>query len=147
MRTRWICFRISFVAAWLLLTTRSTTLAAELRLRESLLQQQRDKVSITVTATVNHLGNEAHSLSTQLSSEDCDLHVPLRSREIRVSFIGEVKNACSEVPSGEGNKYWHNAIYDETHGRAVEVTGVFRIWLEHPPAAPNDTQSMVEQRR
>ena len=138
---------VTALVAHVLLTllVASSGLAAELRLRESLLQQQRDKATITVTATVSHLGDEAHPLATQLSSEDCDLHVPLRSRDIRVPFIGEVKNACSEVPSGEGVKYWHDAIYDETHGVAAEVAGVFRIWLEHPPKAPRDVQSEAVQ--
>jgi hypothetical protein len=77
---------------------------------------------------VDQIGTRAHSLS-----EDCDLHVPLRSREIRVAFIGEVKNACSEKPPGTPLTHWSDRIYDETHGVAVTVTGVFRIWLEHPP--------------
>lgn len=103
-------------------------LGAELHLRESLLTEQRDRVTATVTAVVDHIGTQAHSLS-----EDCDLHVPLRSREIRVAFIGEVKNACSEKPPGTPLSHWSDRIYDETHGAAVTVTGVFRIWLEHPP--------------
>lgn len=85
------------------------------------------------------LGAEAHSLS-----EDCDLHVPLRSREIRVAFIGEVKNACSEKPPGTPLSHWSDRIYDETHGAAVTVTGVFRIWLEHPPTG---TASQTEPNR
>jgi hypothetical protein len=85
-------------------------------------------VTATVTAVVDHIGTDAHSLS-----EDCDLHVPLRSREIRVAFIGEVKNACSEKPPGTPLTHWSDRIYDETHGLAVTMTGVFRIWLEHPP--------------
>jgi hypothetical protein len=51
-----------------------------------------------------------------------------------VAFIGEVKNACSEKPPGTPLAHWSDRIYDETHGVAVTVTGVFRIWLEHPPA-------------
>lgn len=107
----------------------SLVLGAELHLREALLQAQRDRVTATVTAVVDHIGREAHPLT-----EDCDLHVPLRSREIRVAFIGEVKNACSEKPEGTSRAYWSEQIYQETHGQAVPVSGVFRIWLEHPPA-------------
>jgi hypothetical protein len=112
----------------LILCIPSQLLGAELHLRESLLAAQRDRVTATVTAVVDHIGTQAHSLS-----EDCDLHVPLRSREIRVAFIGEVKNACSEKPPGTPLTHWRDRIYDETHGVAVTVTGVFRIWLEHPP--------------
>ena len=104
-------------------------LGAELHLREALLEAQRDRVTATVTAVVDHIGREAHSLT-----DDCDLHVPLRSRDIRVAFIGEVKNACSEKPPGTSRAFWSDRIYQETHGLAVPVSGVFRIWLEHPPA-------------
>jgi hypothetical protein len=48
--------------------------------------------------------------------------------------MGELKNACSIKPQGAPNTHWAHAIYDETHGRAVQVSGVFRIWLEHPPS-------------
>jgi len=102
--------------------------AAELRLRESLLEAQRDRVSIAIIAVVDHLGVEAHPLV-----EDCDLHVPLRTREIRVPVLGEIKNACS-MPPGVSLAHWSDRLYEETHGLAVPVEGVFRIWLEHPPA-------------
>ena len=35
---------------------------AELRLRESLLEAQRNLVTIAITATVSHIGDEAHPL-------------------------------------------------------------------------------------
>jgi hypothetical protein len=104
-------------------------LGADLQLRESLLQAQRDRVTATITAVVDHIGTSAHPISN-----DCDLHVPLRSRDINVPFIGEVKNACSEIPQGASQAHWSDRIYEETHGRAVTVAGAFRIWLEHPPA-------------
>src|SRR5688572_2122077 len=78
--------------------------AAELRLRESLLQAQRDRVSIAITAVVDHLGAKAHDLA-----EDCDLHVPLRSREIQVPLLGEVKNACS-FPPGVSAAHWSDRL-------------------------------------
>lgn len=86
-------------------------------------------MTATITAVIDHIGATAHPIA-----EDCDLHVPLRSRDIRVPFIGEVKNACSEKPPGTSAAYWSDRIYEETHGRAVAVSGVFRLWLEHPPA-------------
>ncbi|MGH2609549.1 MAG: hypothetical protein ACRDHF_10745 [Tepidiformaceae bacterium] len=115
---------------------------AELRLRESLLETQRDRVTIAVTATVSHIGDEAHPLdaSKPLSGDDCDLHVPLRSLNIRVPLLGEVKNACSMKPAGESRAYWSEGVYEETFGKVVPATGVFRIWLEHPPKG-NKVQS------
>ena len=101
--------------------------AAELRLRESLLAEQRDRATITIQAVVDHLGRAAHGVA-----EDCDLHVPLRSRDIWVPLLGELKNACS-MPPGVSTVHWRDALFEETHGRAVDIVGVFRIWQEHPP--------------
>ncbi len=123
----------------LLLGLPGLVLGAELHLREALLEAQRDRVTATITAVVDHIGPQAHPLA-----EDCDLHVPLRSRAIRVPFIGEVKNACSEKPPGTSRAYWSDRIYEETHGVAVQVAGVFRIWLEHPPSG-NAVQTEAEQ--
>jgi hypothetical protein len=120
--------RRSVLVLLLLLTAPCSALGAELRLRESLLAAQRDRVTADITAVVDHLGATAHPIG-----EDCDLHVPLRSRDIRVPFIGEVKNACSEKPPGTSLAFWSDQIYEETHGRAVTVSGAFRLWLEHPP--------------
>lgn len=120
---------LTVVLAFLLIGVPGLVLGAELHLRQSLLEAQRDRVTVTVTAVVDHIGDRAHPLS-----EDCDLHVPLRSREIRVAFIGELKNACSEKPQGTTQAFWSERIYEETHGRAAQITGVFRIWLEHPPS-------------
>ena len=127
VRCQWLVSLPSIVAA-LHLGVASAS-AAELRLRESLLNAQQGRVTSTITAVVDHLGDTAHPIS-----DDCDLHVPLRSRDIRVPFIGEVKNACSEKPAGTSAAFWSDRIYEETHGRAVTVSGAFRVWLEHPPA-------------
>jgi len=134
-RSLWLCderiLRRLLLASLpsLVLLLPTLVLGAELRLRESLLNAQRDRVTATITAVVDHIGATAHPIS-----EDCDLHVPLRSREILVPFIGEVKNACSEKPAGTSLAYWSDRIFEETHGQAVVVSGVFRLWLEHPPA-------------
>ena len=73
--------------------------AAEIRLRESLLQQQQDKATITITAVVDHIGHSAHSLGS-----DCDLHVPLRSRDVTVPIMGELLDIFREwgKPRGDG---------------------------------------------
>ncbi len=135
-RSFWVLSGLGFISIHLGLS--SIALGAELHLRESLLQAQGNRVTVTVTAVVDHIGRRAHSLD-----EDCDLHVPLRSQDIRVPFIGELKNACSIKPAGTPLAFWSRQIYQETHGQAVPVTGVFRIWLEHPPPG-NAVQTEAE---
>lgn len=57
--------------------------AAELHIRESVLSELGDRVTATFIAVVDEIGDEAHPLG-----EDCDLHVPLRSRALRVPILG-----------------------------------------------------------
>jgi len=68
----------------------------------------------------------------------------MRSRDVKVALLGELKNACSIRPAGTSNAYWAEQVYDETHGRDVQLTGVFRMWLEHPPYG---TQYQSEAKR
>ena len=135
-RLRYACLRLGFfLALGLGLFAPGYVLGAELHLRESLLQAQRDRVIVTITAEIDQLGERAHPLE-----EDCDLHVPLRSPDIRVPLLAELKNACSEKPAGMPLSYWSQQIAQEAGVGPVRVTGVFRVWLEHPPPG-NQVQS------
>jgi len=127
-----VCLSLAFT---FLLALPGYALGAELHLREALLEGQRDQVTATITAEIDQLGERAHPLE-----EDCDLHVPLRSPDIRVPLLAELKNACSEKPAGTTLSYWSQQIAQEVGVGSVSVTGVFRIWLEHPPPG-NQVQS------
>jgi hypothetical protein len=99
---------------------------AELWLRESLLQQHAQTILITIQARPEKIGKQAHPLK-----KDCDLHFPLRSVDIRVPILGEIKNACSH-PEGVALTTWANKL-KPLEGELIEAEGVLRIWLEHPP--------------
>jgi hypothetical protein len=111
----------------------SPIFAAELHLRESLLIQQRNRVTMTVDAEIAKIG-PVHDLdvSKPMSGDDCDVHMGLSSDDLRVPFVGEIKNACS-TQSPSGNK-WSTAILAERNAGMVSFSGAFRIWLEHPPS-------------
>lgn len=101
--------------------------AAELQLRESLLRQQASRVTAEVRAEVSQLGKQAHPLD-----EDCDQHVPLRSEQIKVPLLAEIKNACSRPP-GEPRNFWAGELARRVGQQPVATMGIFRVWLEHPP--------------
>ncbi len=116
------------IALGLVLVVPPLAQGAEVQLRESVLQGLRDRVTATITGTVDRLGTRAHRLE-----EDCDLHVPLRSQDIRVPLLAEVKNAWSEPP-GQPRTFWSQQIAQAVGTQAVHATGAFRIRLEHPPS-------------
>jgi hypothetical protein len=107
-------------------------LGAELQLRESLLREQSNRVTITLDAEIAKIGSVHHlDTSNPVSGDDCDVHMGLSSDDLRVPFVGEVKNACSTEPPSHGT--WSKAILAERHGQLASFAGAFRIWLEHPP--------------
>ncbi|MCH7570892.1 MAG: hypothetical protein IH919_10060 [Deltaproteobacteria bacterium] len=104
----------------------SHSLAAELWLRESLVKKHARDILVTIHAVPDHIGKRAHPLK-----EGCDLDVPLRSEDINVPILGKIKNACS-YPEGITSTYWSNRL-KSLEGHSVEVEGVLRVWLGHPP--------------
>jgi hypothetical protein len=92
--------------------------AAELWLRESLVKKHANDILVTIQAAPDQIGKTAHPLK-----EDCDLHVPLRSKDIRVPMLGEIKNACSH-PEGEATPtYWPKKLRP-LEGQSLEAEGV-----------------------
>ena len=104
----------------------SYLLAAELWLRETLVKKHAKDILVTIQAIPGHIGKRAHSIK-----RDCNLHVPLRSEDIKVAILGKIKNACSH-PEGITATHWSNKL-KPLEGQSVKVKGVLRVWLEHPP--------------
>ncbi|NIO08498.1 MAG: hypothetical protein GTO40_11030, partial [Deltaproteobacteria bacterium] len=115
-----------FNALFLIFLAPTALRAAEIWLRESIVEKYREQILVTIQATPEQIGSKPRSIT-----QDCDLHVPLRSAEIRVAILGEIKNACSQ-PEGSPASYWSKKL-KPLEGKALEAKGVLRVWLEHPP--------------
>ncbi len=63
VRSRPLLVRFISLSLATLLILVSQALAAELQLRESVLEAQRDRVTMTITAVVDHLGDRARRLA------------------------------------------------------------------------------------
>lgn len=112
--------------------------AAELWLRESLVREHSQEILTSIDAVPINIGERAHPIG-----EDCDLHVPLRSEAIKVPVLGEIKNACS-MPEGVSSTYWTEELQPREN-TTVKAEGVFRVWLEHPPAEEGERQCECEE--
>ncbi len=110
----------------LLLVAPSSLLAAEIWLRERVVKKHRHDILVTIRATPEHIGEKARPIE-----KDCNLHVPLRSKDIRVAILGGIKNACSQPERTPAN-YWSRKL-KPLEGQVLEAEGVLRVWLEHPP--------------
>ncbi len=108
------------------LVTPASLLAAEIWLRERVVKKHLNDILVTIQATPDHIGEKARPIK-----QDCNLHVPLRSKDINVALLGVIKNACSQ-PEGAAATYWSNKL-KPLEGQIIEAKGVLRVWLEHPP--------------
>lgn len=114
--TRWlVCFVVLIALFWA-----SSAKAAELRIRKELVAKQTDRALITVRGRFDHVKHSVNSLE-----KDCDLHAPVRTKEIMVAVVGEFMNACSTDLDPE-------EVRGRTSSADAEIEGVFRIWFEHP---------------
>ncbi len=109
-----------------LLMAPSSLFAAEIWLRESVVKKHLNDILVTIQATPDHIGEKARPIK-----QDCNLHVPLRSNDIKVAILGEIKNACSQ-PEKMAATYWSSKL-KPLEGQIIEAKGVLRVWLEHPP--------------
>ena len=110
----------------ILLVTPSSLFAAEIWLRESVVKKYQNDILVTIRAIPDHIGNKARPIN-----KDCNLHIPLKSRDINVAILGEIKNACSH-PQRTTDTYWSRRL-KPLEGQILEAKGVLRVWLEHPP--------------
>lgn len=94
--------------------------AGELRIRKELVIKQADRALITATGRFDHVKDHVNSLDA-----DCDLHAPVRVKEIKVAVVAEFMNACSTGIDP-------NEVKALTEDADAEIDGVFRIWFEHP---------------
>lgn len=93
----------------------------EIEIDRSFLEKYKDRISITATFTVDKAMQ--NPVGRHL---DGDLHFSGRAPEIALPVVGEIANAASEKRAID---IIHGA---EGTGRPVKITGVWRIWPEHP---------------
>jgi len=104
--------------AYMAVTTGSHDI--ELRLNRSFIERFKDRVTIDAMVTVDRVMPQPVPASL-----DGDLHFSGRSRQIQLPVVGEIANAA-----------FHKDAMDLVHrfggsGKALSVSGVWRIWPEH----------------
>jgi hypothetical protein len=98
--------------------------AAPIRLQQSFIERYADRVTITADFVIEH----AHRKPNK-PIDDGDLHFAGKSVNIRLPTVAEIMNAAEE-PAAMG-------VVHRLEGtdRSVRVTGVWRLWAEHPDRA------------
>jgi hypothetical protein len=103
--------------------------AETLTLSSSFVKQVKNKATFPI-----HLELDAHLTSPHRigrSGDDGDIHMAGRADEVQLSMVAEILNAGLSPQTGSVD-----AMNQAGSGQIVPVTGVWRIWFEHP--SPGD---------
>jgi hypothetical protein len=113
----------SLVAALALVA--STVEAGTLVLSSSFVKQVKNKATLAI-----HLELDTHLTSPHRvgrSGDDGDIHMAGRADEVQLPLVAEIMNAGLSPQSGSVDE-----MNSASSGQIVQLTGVWRIWFEHP---------------
>jgi hypothetical protein len=99
----------------------------EIEIKKSFIESYQDRVSITATFTVDKAMQNPVARFL-----DGDFHMAGRAPEIALPVVAEIANAASEK---RVTALIHGV---EGTGRPLKVSGVWRIWPEHPGSAKEE---------
>jgi hypothetical protein len=114
-------------AAFLVTTVLASSLICNgmtLALRKAFVDQFRDKVTIKTTLRVD----EHHPHPNDIDA-DGDIHMAGRDNVVLLPMVAEIVN-------GRNEKDAMQFLVSTSKGQQVDLTGVWRLWFEHPSSKP-----------
>ena len=105
-----------------------------LALNKGFVKKYKDKVTITTSLKV-----DKHHLTPNGIDADGDIHMAGRDSVVLLPMVAEIVN-------GRNEKDTMQFLLQTSAGQEVDVTGVWRLWFEHPSAdGTSQTQGLVVQ--
>jgi hypothetical protein len=95
-----------------------------LALRKAFVDQLRDKVTIKTSLRVDE-----HHPRPNGVDEDGDIHMAGRDSVVLLPMVAEIMNGRNEQDAMQ-------FLLSTSKGQQVDVTGVWRLWFEHPSSKP-----------
>ena len=95
-------------------------------LRKVFVQQFKDKATISTTFRIDQHHNSPNPVGT--GSNDGDIHIAGRDSVVKLPMVSEIIN-------GKKEKSALDFLLQTTFGQSVALTGVWRLWFEHPGSA------------
>ncbi len=93
-------------------------------LKKTFIEAYKNRVTIDVALTVDKADKRPHA-----AVFDGDLHLAGRAPGVGLPVVAEIQNAASETEA------FGRIRRDEGSGRALKITGAWRIWSEHVGSA------------
>ncbi len=97
----------------------------DLVLKNAFIEANKNRATMDISLEVDHVLKNPHKISS--GGDDGDIHMSGRSPDIGLPLVVEIMNAGSAAES---------TVLADAHkadgGNTVAVSGVWRIWFEHP---------------
>lgn len=103
--------------------------AETLNLSPAFVSQCKNRATISIQFELDRHLNAPHKIGS--SGDDGDIHMAGRAPEVQLPMVAEIVNAGLDPQSGSVS-----LMNQTASGQTVPVTGVWRIWFEHP--SPGD---------
>lgn len=107
-----------------------TTLA----LNTSFVKKYKDKATLNTSLRVDQHPATPHGISQ--GGEDGDIHMAGRDSVVKLPLVAEIINAAMMKAAVQ-------QLQQTSGSQAIPVTGVWRVWFEHPPGSGNQVQGQT----
>jgi hypothetical protein len=104
-----------------------------LALQRKFVDDNKDSATIKITLRVDQHLKIPHKIDK--GGDDGDIHMAGRSDQVRLPLVAEIMNAA-----GGKEQNAVNLLNRSSGSVPVDVTGVWRIWFEHPPSSGEQIQ-------
>ena len=99
--------------------------AGTLVLSRKFVQDNKDKATITVQLEVDEHLTRPHKIGK--GGDDGDIHMAGRADEVKLPLVAEILNAGAKNQQSS-----LQSVNQSSPDKKIAVTGVFRLWFEHP---------------
>jgi hypothetical protein len=92
-------------------------------LTKGFVKKYKDKATIPTTFHIDRHHNHANPIGS--GSDDGDIHIAGRDSVVKLPMVAEIINGAKEADA-------LNFMLQAAVGQAIPLTGVWRLWFEHP---------------
>src|SRR5215813_3525952 len=92
-------------------------------LTKGFVKKYKDKATISTTFDIDKHHNKPNPIGT--GSQDGYIHIAGRDTVVRLPMVAEIVNGAKETNA-------LNFLLQSTPGQSIPLTGVWRLWFEHP---------------
>jgi hypothetical protein len=113
--------------------------SSNLILKRAWVNKYANRSTITAQMYVDHALHSAKTPGASKPANDGDIHASGRSPQVGLPMVAEVMNAAD-------NKASAVALIgaQEAKNKLVDITGVWRLWFEHPPSGQTQVQNFSQ---